>query len=163
MQQQFQHQSPFRQREPSASSAQGSISPSTSALNLGLGNDDGVAVRNPNLAPMVITHLNEEGREVGFYYAAPAVSLNPGARDADLCQDFGMMGALGEDYVWIRNLFDEKTTGVDESALASTTATTATATPMDSVSASSEAAKNTFTSTAISHPDNQFGLQSLQG
>ncbi|KAF9364814.1 hypothetical protein BGX34_000361 [Mortierella sp. NVP85] len=165
-QQQFQHQSPFRQREPSASSAQGSISPSSSALNLGLGNDDGAAVTNPNPAPMVITHLNEEGREVGFYYAAPAVNLNPGARDADLCQDFGMAGALGEDYIWVRNLFDEKTTGVDEAALAAATATTATAaTSMTSVATPSEATKNTFTttststSTAIPHPGNQFGLQ----
>ncbi|KAF9974185.1 hypothetical protein BGZ65_008867 [Modicella reniformis] len=62
--------------------------------------------------PLVITTTNEDGNEVGFYYAVPAVNLNPAFTDADLFQDFNMMDPsmmdpLGEDFVWIENLFDD--------------------------------------------------------
>ncbi|KAF9998244.1 hypothetical protein BGZ80_010260 [Entomortierella chlamydospora] len=57
--------------------------------------------------PLVITTTNEDGNEVGFYYAVPSVNLNPAYSDADLFQDFTMMDALGEDFVWIENLFDD--------------------------------------------------------
>ncbi|KAF9191261.1 hypothetical protein BGZ51_007581, partial [Haplosporangium sp. Z 767] len=59
-------------------------------------------------APMVITTTNEEGNEVGFYYAVPDEKLNPNFSDADLFRDFTMMDeALGEDFVWIENLFED--------------------------------------------------------
>lgn len=59
--------------------------------------------------PLVIKTTNEDGNEVGFYYAIPSVTLNPAYSDADLFQDFTMMDQLGEDFVWIENLFDEPT------------------------------------------------------
>lgn len=58
--------------------------------------------------PMVITTTNEDGNEVAFYYAAPQVNLNPAYQDADLFQDFTMMDPVGEDFVWIENLFEEQ-------------------------------------------------------
>ncbi|KAF8981001.1 hypothetical protein BGZ46_003375 [Entomortierella lignicola] len=95
-----QSQSPqlFHRRQPST----GSISVSDAGSP---------AMNNTNqesAPPMVITTTNEEGNEVGFYYAVPAVSLNPGASDADLFQDFTVMeDTLGENFVWVENLFDE--------------------------------------------------------
>lgn len=65
-------------------------------------------IPNPS-PPLVITTTNEDGNEVGVYYAIPSVTLNPGVTDADLFQDFTMMDPLGEDFVWIENLFDEPT------------------------------------------------------
>ncbi|KAG0212283.1 hypothetical protein BGX33_003729 [Mortierella sp. NVP41] len=59
--------------------------------------------------PLVITTTNEDGNEVGYYYAVPEVNLNPAYTDNDIFQDFTMMDALGEDFVWIENLFDEPT------------------------------------------------------
>ncbi|KAG0314143.1 hypothetical protein BGZ99_008341, partial [Dissophora globulifera] len=50
--------------------------------------------------PLVITTTNEDGNEVGFYYAVPTVYLNPAYNDADLFQDC-------EDFVWIENLFED--------------------------------------------------------
>ncbi|KAF9967456.1 hypothetical protein BGZ70_009450 [Mortierella alpina] len=67
------------------------------------------SVSDPVPPPLVITTTNEDGNEVGFYYAVPSVNLNPAYNDADLFQDFTMMDALGEDFVWIENLFDEPT------------------------------------------------------
>ncbi|KAF9411875.1 hypothetical protein BGZ94_001216 [Podila epigama] len=61
----------------------------------------------PPPPPLVITTTNEDGNEVGFYYAVPSVNLNPAYSDADLFHDFTMMDALGEDFVWIENLFDD--------------------------------------------------------
>ncbi|KAF9310618.1 hypothetical protein BG003_008336 [Podila horticola] len=77
-----------------------------SDMGLGLTNS---TVAPPPPPPLVITTTNEDGNEVGFYYAVPAVNLNPAYSDADLFQDFTMMDALGEDFVWIENLFDDPT------------------------------------------------------
>ncbi|KAG0278757.1 hypothetical protein BGZ97_009687, partial [Linnemannia gamsii] len=97
--QEQQHQQPTRT----------SVGTSTSP-QMGLDNDFS-AVPNPIAPPppLVITTTNEDGNEVGFYYAVPEVNLNPAFSDADLFQDFTMMDALGEDFVWIENLFDEPT------------------------------------------------------
>ncbi|KAG0212836.1 hypothetical protein BGX28_005492 [Mortierella sp. GBA30] len=73
------------------------------------GTPSSVTAPIPNPPPMVITTTNEEGHEVGFYYAVPAVNLNPNFTDSDLFHDFTMMDALGEDFVWVENLFGETT------------------------------------------------------
>lgn len=73
------------------------------------------------LPPLVITTTNEDGNEVGFYYAVPPVNLNPGCRDSDLFQDFAMGDdgdAVGEDFVWIENLFDETNAAEEAAAVA---------------------------------------------
>ncbi|KAF9212049.1 hypothetical protein BGZ59_007280 [Podila verticillata] len=92
-----------------------SVGTSTSPM-MGTMNDDsdmnGLGLTNsaaPPPPPLVITTTNEDGNEVGFYYAVPSVNLNPAYSDADLFQDFTMMDALGEDFVWIENLFDDPT------------------------------------------------------
>ncbi|KAF9580651.1 hypothetical protein BGW38_002612 [Lunasporangiospora selenospora] len=74
--------------------------------------DIGSNVTTSAPAPLVITTTDDKGDEVGFYYAVPSVSLNPGCTDSDLFQDFPMIDPLGESFVWIENLFDEKLTGV---------------------------------------------------
>ncbi|KAH7049799.1 hypothetical protein BKA57DRAFT_461258 [Linnemannia elongata] len=94
-----------QQQQPMRTSVGTSTSPQ-------MGSDaDFSAVPNPvgPPPPLVITTTNEDGNEVGFYYAVPEVNLNPAFSDADLFQDFTMMDALGEDFVWIENLFDEPT------------------------------------------------------
>ncbi|KAF9356198.1 hypothetical protein BGX26_005588 [Mortierella sp. AD094] len=99
----------LHRRQPSLSSLSASDSASPAMSN----NNQGDIPTSGSSAPMVITTLNEEGHEVGFYYAVPAVSLNPGASDADLFQDFTVMeDTLGENFVWVENLFDENATGV---------------------------------------------------
>ncbi|KAF9161369.1 hypothetical protein BGX21_005566 [Mortierella sp. AD011] len=100
----------LHRRQPSMSSLSAASSASPAMSN----NNQGGDMPTPgSSAPMVITTLNEDGHEVGFYYAVPAVSLNPGASDADLFQDFTVMeDTLGENFVWVENLFDENATGV---------------------------------------------------
>ncbi|KAG0250379.1 hypothetical protein DFQ27_009426 [Actinomortierella ambigua] len=67
-------------------------------------------------APKVITTMNEDGQQVGFYFAVPPVTLHPTATDEELFRDFTMMdetGAAedddftGEGFVWIENLFED--------------------------------------------------------
>ncbi|KAG0336763.1 hypothetical protein BG004_007909 [Podila humilis] len=73
------------------------------------------------LPPLVITTTNEDGNEVGFYYAIPPVNLNPGFNDSDLFQDFAMGedgDTVGEDFVWIENLFDETNAAEEAAAVA---------------------------------------------
>ncbi|KAI1320832.1 hypothetical protein EDD11_009789 [Mortierella claussenii] len=125
-------QQPFHPQDLSSSSTNhsGSTSPSLRIANQG--NEifsltaEGYTItttegRDP--APMVVTTTNEEGNEVGLYYAVPTVNLNPNASEADLFQDFTMMDdALGENFVWIENLFDGATATViqDSPATSST-------------------------------------------
>ncbi|KAF9326572.1 hypothetical protein BG006_010022 [Podila minutissima] len=71
--------------------------------------------------PLVITTTNADGNEVGFYYAVPPVNLNPGYHDSDLFQDFAMGDdgdAVGEDFVWIENLFVETNAAEEAAAVA---------------------------------------------
>ncbi|KAF9126651.1 hypothetical protein BGW39_006465 [Mortierella sp. 14UC] len=102
---QLQGQQQQQQQQPMRTSVGTSTSP-----QMGTDNDFST-VPNPvgPPPPLVITTTNEDGNEVGFYYAVPEVNLNPAFSDADLFQDFTMMDALGEDFVWIENLFDEPT------------------------------------------------------
>ncbi|KAG0041738.1 hypothetical protein BGZ83_001368 [Gryganskiella cystojenkinii] len=105
----------FHQRAQNISSSSNSTSldsPSMASDN-GSDGEDGsssVAADVDTYAPqpMVITTTNEDGNEVAFYYAAPQVNLNPAYQDADLFQDFTMMDSVGEDFVWIQNLFEEQ-------------------------------------------------------
>ncbi|KAG9064240.1 hypothetical protein KI688_003428 [Linnemannia hyalina] len=102
---QLHEQQQQQQQQPMRTSVGTSTSPQ-------MGSDaDFSAVPNPvgPPPPLVIKTTNEDGNEVGFYYAVPEVNLNPAFSDADLFQDFTMMDALGEDFVWIENLFDEPT------------------------------------------------------
>ncbi|KAI1320915.1 hypothetical protein EDD11_009238 [Mortierella claussenii] len=97
-QQQYQQQT---QQTPTRTSIGTSTSPQ-------LGSES--TVSNTAAPPLVITTTNEDGNEVGFYYAVPSVNLNPAYSDADLFQDFTMLDdALGENFVWIENLFDDPT------------------------------------------------------
>ncbi|KAF9919792.1 hypothetical protein FBU30_010530 [Linnemannia zychae] len=98
-QEQQQHQKPARVSVATSTSPQ-----ITSENNISSISDSGVP-----LPPLVITTTNEDGNEVGFYYAVPEVNLKSAFSDADLFQDFTMMDPLGEDFVWIENLFDEPT------------------------------------------------------
>ncbi|KAG0272045.1 hypothetical protein BGZ95_000090 [Linnemannia exigua] len=102
---QLQEQQQLHQQQPMRTSVGTSTSPQMGSDN------DFSTVPNPVAPPppLVITTTNEDGNEVGFYYAVPEVNLNPAFSDADLFQDFTMMDALGEDFVWIENLFDEPT------------------------------------------------------
>ncbi|KAF9181411.1 hypothetical protein BGZ51_005440 [Haplosporangium sp. Z 767] len=102
-QQQQQQQVQQVQQQPTRTSVGTSTSPQMGSANL---TDNTMEAPPP---PLVITTTNEDGNEVGFYYAVPSVNLNPAYNDADLFQDFTMMDALGEDFVWIENLFDEPT------------------------------------------------------
>jgi len=70
--------------------------------------------------PLVITTTNEDGNEVGFYYAVPSVTLkNPEYSDADIFKDFIMdADVLGEDFVWIaEDLFEDPTAEEAEATL----------------------------------------------
>ncbi|KAF9573666.1 hypothetical protein EC968_008182 [Mortierella alpina] len=114
-QQQFQS---HHRRNLSTSS---SLSNASASPMMTMASDNMSAIDTPNSIsapappPMVITTTNEDGREVGFYYAVPNVNLNPNYSDSDLFQDFTMMDALGEDFVWIENLFDtDANSAVDE-------------------------------------------------
>jgi hypothetical protein len=102
---QAQEQQQQQQQKPMRTSVGTSTSPQMGA------DSDFPTVPNPvgPLPPLVIPTTNEDGNEVGFYYAVPQVNLNPAFSDADLFQDFTMMDPLGEDFVWIENLFDEPT------------------------------------------------------
>ncbi|KAI7819209.1 hypothetical protein BC939DRAFT_267680 [Gamsiella multidivaricata] len=113
---QQQHQASFHRRELSGSSTHSSLSAASPAMSSQSNNDmstGGVTgtmcATAANPTPLVVTTTNEDGTEVGVYYAVPTVNLNPGASDADLFQDFTMMDALGEDFVWVKNLFDKST------------------------------------------------------
>ncbi|KAF9291542.1 hypothetical protein BGZ68_003480 [Mortierella alpina] len=112
VQMQQQHFQSQHRRNLSSSS---SLSNASASPMMTMASDNMSAIGTPNSIsapappPMVITTTNEDGREVGFYYAVPTVNLNPNYSDADLFQDFTMMDALGEDFVWIENLFDEAT------------------------------------------------------
>ncbi|KAF9116003.1 hypothetical protein BGX27_005440 [Mortierella sp. AM989] len=94
-----QHQQQQDQHMPARTSVGTSTSP-----QIGF---DGLSPNSAAPPPLVITTTNEDGNEVGFYFAVPSVNLNPAYSDADLFQDFTMMDALGEDFVWIENLFEE--------------------------------------------------------
>ncbi|CAO3567569.1 unnamed protein product [Mortierella alpina] len=110
MQQQQQHFQGHHRRNLSSSS---SLSNASASPMVTMASDNVSAMGTPNSIsapappPMVITTTTEDGREVGFYYAVPSVNLNPNYSDADLFQDFTMMDALGEDFVWVENLFDD--------------------------------------------------------
>ncbi|KAF9943706.1 hypothetical protein BGZ65_000448, partial [Modicella reniformis] len=149
-----QQQYAFRERGFSASSIHSPLSPSSPAMNLGQGNETSPgAATNPNPVPTVITTMNEEGREVGFYFAVPQVNLNPGASDADLFRDF-------EDFVWVENHFDVNTTGVGEVTAGTMTATLGSS---SAISRTNEM-MNTFSiSTAIPMTGNNQFTQHLQG
>ncbi|ORZ28421.1 hypothetical protein BCR41DRAFT_418498 [Lobosporangium transversale] len=72
-------------------------SPALTNLNqINQGNEESpLATEGRDPAPLVVTTVKEEGREVGLYYAIPKVNLNPGASESDLFQDFNMRDALG--------------------------------------------------------------------
>ncbi|KAF9949031.1 hypothetical protein BGZ70_001975 [Mortierella alpina] len=112
VQMQQQHFQGQHRRNLSSSS---SLSNASASPMMTMASDNVSAIGTPNCnsapvpPPMVITTTTEDGREVGFYYAVPSVNLNPNYSDADLFQDFTMMDALGEDFVWVENLFDDAT------------------------------------------------------
>ncbi|KAG0087987.1 hypothetical protein BGZ93_001466 [Podila epicladia] len=105
--QQQQHQGSEPERVSVGTSTSPMMGTMTDSDMSGLDLNNSVAPPQP--PPLVITTTNEDGNEVGFYYAVPSVNLNPAYSDADLFQDFTMMDALGEDFVWIENLFDDPT------------------------------------------------------
>ncbi|KAF9299842.1 hypothetical protein BGZ74_008586 [Mortierella antarctica] len=111
-QRQYRHHQHQQQHQQGSEPERVSVGTSTSPM-LGTMMDDMNEGMNdvapPLPPPLVITTTNEDGNEVGFYYAVPSVNLNPAYSDADLFQDFTMMDALGEDFVWIENLFDDPT------------------------------------------------------
>ncbi|KAG0015327.1 hypothetical protein BGZ81_011728 [Podila clonocystis] len=113
-QHQQQHQQHHQQYQQGSEPERVSVGTSTSPMMGTMTDSDmsGLGLNNsiaPPPPPLVITTTNEDGNEVGFYYAVPSVNLNPAYSDADLFQDFTMMDALGEDFVWIENLFDDPT------------------------------------------------------
>ncbi|KAF8927077.1 hypothetical protein BGZ58_010647 [Dissophora ornata] len=93
----------------------------------------------PAPPPLVITTTNEDGNEVGFYYAVPNVNLNPAYSDADLFQDFTMMDPLGEDFVWIQNLFDDPTPEEEVANMAAMSVAAAAGSPVNSSPSSTSA------------------------
>ena len=96
-------------------------------------------VNLPAPPPLVITTTNEDGNEVGFYYAVPTVNLNPAYSDADLFQDFTMMDPLGENFVWIKNLFDDPTPEEDAANMAAMSVAAAAGSPVHGGSSSTSA------------------------
>ncbi|KAG9322442.1 hypothetical protein KVV02_000071 [Mortierella alpina] len=112
VQMQQQHFQSQHRRNLSSSS---SLSNASASPMMTMASDNMSAIGTPNSIsapappPMVVTTTTEDGREVGFYYAVPTVNLNPNYSDSDLFQDFTMMDTLGEDFVWIENLFEEAT------------------------------------------------------
>ncbi|KAF9111956.1 hypothetical protein BGX27_004216 [Mortierella sp. AM989] len=111
----------LHRRQPSSSSlsASDTASPAMSNNNHITGD---ISTPGSTNAPLVITTTNEDGNEVVFYTAVPNVNLNPGASDADLFQDFTVMEEpLGENFVWVQNLFEEAP--ADELAVAANSST----------------------------------------
>ncbi|KAF9412151.1 hypothetical protein BGZ94_001126, partial [Podila epigama] len=88
--------SSHHQQQLSASSINASGSPMVKVESQAM-----MTPQQPAAPPLVITTLNEDGNEVGFYYAVPPVNLNPGCQDSDLFHDFALSDegdAVGEDF-----------------------------------------------------------------
>ncbi|KAG0241742.1 hypothetical protein BGW41_005396 [Actinomortierella wolfii] len=110
----------------------GTGSPSAASLG-GNGAGQSAGAGSSDNVPKVITTVNEDGQQVGFYFAVPPVSLIPSVTDEELFRDFTMMDEgttddfTGEGFVWVENLFEDLPAEETAANLAAITAAAAAA------------------------------------
>ncbi|KAF9439334.1 hypothetical protein BGZ76_003864 [Entomortierella beljakovae] len=62
---------------------------------------------NISTSTIATSTTHEDGNEVGYYNAFANFNINPAYNDDDLFINATMVDAIGEDFVWIENLFED--------------------------------------------------------